>query len=349
MRTGLLRLAMFAVLLAPAAAARAHPGVGIVGDARGNVYYTDLANVWRIDSSGRKSVAVARVHTHELWLDASGALFGEHLWYEGDATKKWGYRVWRLGPDGALADVVPAREGFRTDFSFVRDAAGNGFWHEGDGAARFYVKSAAGAIAVRATCADCRDVRWTFAAPDGTLWFVDAGELRAVSPDGRIRTVARGLSSKSFTQAFVADRHALMGIWTGPGGVYVARYATREVLRVAPDGTVTVAARSAFPWAPTGGTFAPDGTLWLLEATATNAVRVRSISPGRARDRLLTLVDPPGLRASPHGAARGRLPARRRTAATPARRRRPSRGTAAPAPRAAARRAPGCGRGCGTG
>ena len=88
---------------------------------------------------------------------------------------------------------------------------------------------------------------------------------------------------KSLTQALVEDRHALMGIWPGPGGVYVARYATREVLRVAPDGTVSVAASSTLPWAPTGGTFAPDGTLWLLEASVTNAVRVRRIAPdGRA-------------------------------------------------------------------
>lgn len=278
-KTAFLRLTALAAFLAFGAGAAAHPGVGIVRDAGGTVYFTDLADVWRIDAAGKKSVAVRGVHTHELWLDASGALYGEHLWYEGDATKKWGHRVWRLGPDGTLADVVPAREGFRTDFSFVRDAAGNGFWHEGDAAARFYVKSAAGAVSLRATCADCRDVRWTSAAPDGTLWFVDAGDLRAVAPDGRIRTLARGLSKKSLTQALVEDRHAIMGVWTGPGGVYLARYATREVLRVAPDGRVVVAARSTFPWAPTGGTFAPDGTLWLLEATATNAVRVRRIAP----------------------------------------------------------------------
>lgn len=273
-------LLAFFSFLALAGPAEAHPGVGIVRDGRGNVFYTDLARVWRIDAAGRKSVAVPSVHTHELWLDTAGALYGEHLWYEGDATKKWGHRVWRLGPDGSLSDVVPAREGFRTAWSFVRDAAGRAYWKEGEGAARFFVKDPGGEVSVRASCADCRDVRWMTAAADGTLYFVDAGDLRVVSPQGSIRTLARGLSSKSLTQALVADRHALMGIWPGPGGVYVARYATREVLRVAPDGTVAVVARSGFPWAPTGGTFAPDGTLWLLEGSATNSVRVRSIAPG---------------------------------------------------------------------
>ena len=276
------RLALLA-LLASAGLAAAHPGIGIVRDGRGNVFYTDLARVWRIDAAGRKAVAVPNVHTHELWVDAAGALYGEHLWYEGDATKKWGYRVWRLGPDGSLSDVVPAREGFRTDWSFVRDAAGNGYWREGETAVRIWMKTPAGAVAVRAACSDCRDVRWMAAGPDGTVYFADAGDLRAASPQGSIRTLARGLASKSLSQAF-ADRHALMGIWTGPGGVYVARYATREVLRVAPGGIVSTAARSSFPWAPTGGTFGPDGELWLLEASPTNAVRVRRI----ARDGRVT-------------------------------------------------------------
>ena len=38
--------------------------------------------------------------------------------------------------------------------------------------------------------------------------------------------------------------------------------------------------RSAVPWSPTGGTFAPNGDLWLLEATVTNQVRVRRIASG---------------------------------------------------------------------
>jgi hypothetical protein len=282
MRTVSVWLASLA-FLALAGSAAAHPGIGIVRDARGIVFYTDLERVWRIDAAGRKSVAVPNVHTHELWLDPAGALYGEHLWYEGDAAKKWGHRVWRLGTDGSVTDVVPAREGFRTDWSFVRDAAGNGYWREGETAARIHVKTPAGAVAVRAACADCRDVRWMAAGPDGTVYFVDAGDLRVASPQGAIRTLARGLASKSLTQAFVSNRHALMGIWTGPGAVYVARYATREVLRVEWDGTVSVAARSAFPWAPTGGTFGPDGELWLLEVSATNAVRIRRITrDGRA-------------------------------------------------------------------
>jgi hypothetical protein len=38
-----------------------------------------------------------------------------------------------------------------------------------------------------------------------------------------------------------------------------------------------VFARSTWPWAPTGGAFAPNGDLYLLESSPTNAVRMRRI------------------------------------------------------------------------
>ena len=73
-------LSVLLFLLAAAAGALAHPGWGIVVDSKGNVFYTDLAQVWKVEPSGRRSVAVPRVHTHELYLDAHDHLFGERLW-----------------------------------------------------------------------------------------------------------------------------------------------------------------------------------------------------------------------------------------------------------------------------
>jgi len=257
----------------------AHPGVGIVRDSRGNVFYTDLAQVWKIAPDGRKTVAVRSVHAHELCLDARDNLYGEHLWYEGEATDKWGHRVWRRDPDGAVTDVVPAREGFRTDYSFVRDAAGNMYWVDRGAPARVVKRAPEGGVSTVALCPDCRDVRWMTAAADGTVYFIDAGDLREVSPAGTLRTVVRRLARRSWSQPQVPERHALMGLWTdAERNVYVAGYGAREALRVAPDGRVTVVARSRFPWSPTGGMVAGNGDLWLLETSVTNTVRVRRIA-----------------------------------------------------------------------
>src|ERR1700752_659884 len=139
--------------------APAHPGVGIVQDSRGNVFFTDLKQVWKITADGRKSVAVPNVHSHELCIDAEDNLFGEHLWYEGDATKKWGHRVWRLTKDGNLSDVIPAREGFLRDYSFVRDRAGNMYWAE-PGEKVVIKKRPRDGQATTLAAADFRDVGW---------------------------------------------------------------------------------------------------------------------------------------------------------------------------------------------
>ena len=65
---------------------KAHPGIGIVMDNEGNVYYTDLTHVWKIPKEGKLTIAVENVHTHELYLDSNGNLYGEHEWYNGEAT-----------------------------------------------------------------------------------------------------------------------------------------------------------------------------------------------------------------------------------------------------------------------
>jgi hypothetical protein len=113
----------------------AHPGVGIVRDATGNVFYTDLKQVWRIGPDGTRSVAVPGVHTHELCLEPDGGLLGEHLWFEGEQSGRWGHRLWRLGPDGSLRDLIPARPGFLEDegTSLVRDRAGTACWADRKG------------------------------------------------------------------------------------------------------------------------------------------------------------------------------------------------------------------------
>jgi hypothetical protein len=94
-----MRAIILAALVLPAAA-MAHPGVGIVEDSAGNVFYTDLAQVWRIAPDGTKTVAVPKVHTHELAIDADNTLYGEHLWYNGETANTWGHRVWKRAPDG---------------------------------------------------------------------------------------------------------------------------------------------------------------------------------------------------------------------------------------------------------
>src|SRR5689334_12375605 len=106
----------------------AHPGIGIVEDSRGNVFYTDLAKVWKVTPDGKRSIAVANVHTHELFIDEGDNIFGEHLWYNGEAADTWGHYAWKLSKDGQFQKIIPDSEGFLEDYSFVRDHFGRMYW-----------------------------------------------------------------------------------------------------------------------------------------------------------------------------------------------------------------------------
>src|SRR5437764_1161323 len=99
-----------AALTLLAVSAQAHPAVAVVFDSRGNVYYSDLAQVWRVATNGERSVVVPHVHTHELYMDAGDNLYGEQLRYD---EPRWLHYFWRRSPDGRIERVVPEHETFK--------------------------------------------------------------------------------------------------------------------------------------------------------------------------------------------------------------------------------------------
>jgi sugar lactone lactonase YvrE len=138
-------------------------------------------------------------------------------------------------------------------------------------------RSPAGAITTHAR-GDFRSIERMTATPDGTLYLLDAGDVRRVSPSGVVSTVVRGLTGTGRPAAEVAELNHHMGIWTdGAGRIYVAAARERLVLRVTPAGQVETVARSAAPWSPSGGLVDNDGSLWILEYDSANASRVRRV------------------------------------------------------------------------
>ncbi|MGH7453173.1 MAG: hypothetical protein ACRENG_17620 [bacterium] len=271
MRKQLLLPALFLLLTI---SVYAHPGIGIVMDNRGNVFYTDLKQVWKISPDGKKSIAVANVHTHELYLDADDNLYGEHLWYEGEATNKWEHYVWKLHADSTLEQVIPPTEGFLQNHSFVRDRAGNMYWADRGTPTIIRKCTPDGTITDFCKTHDFHDVRWMTASAAGTVYLIDDGDLCRITPDGSVSTLARNLKERAFSQAWMG------GLWLdSESNVYVAVYGDNLnlVKKVSRAGEVTVAARSNAPWGPTSGLIAPDGDLWLLEYSTDNAARVRQI------------------------------------------------------------------------
>ena len=262
------QLALAATVTLLAVCANAHPSVSVVFDSKGNIYYSDLKQVWRVTPGGAESVVVPNVHTHELFIDGQDNLYGENMRYD---NPRWLHYFWRRSADGRLERVVAEHEAFKNerDPSFVRDGAGNQYWAQRP--AGPIMKN--DAILARGTF---RDIRFMTATPDGTVYFIDTFDLMRVTPDGRLSTVARDLSSEDLIPSRVHNQ--IMGLWTDrAGNVYLADLKGKAVKRVTPAGAVSIVTRSKLTWDLSGGGFAPNGDLWVLEFRLYDA-RVRRIA-----------------------------------------------------------------------
>lgn len=273
-------VACLLLLALPLRLAEAHPGVGIVRDRQGNVFYTDLIHVWRITPAGEKSIVVHDVHTHELAIDSLGNVYGEDNRYlgSGEGDDRYRHRIWRRTPDGRVTDVQPWRAGFWPEYGFVRDRAGTMYWAQCPARrCSVYARTTSDqATTVVATPGQfTHPIQWMTASATeaGVLYVVDGSALRRLDSSGRVTTVAPNVGTQ------------LMGLWPTADEMYVASYGTRAVVRVRlADGRVTTVASSPAPWAPSGVLVAPDDHLWVLEYSTANAARVRRIAPdGRAR------------------------------------------------------------------
>ena len=277
-KVGLIRI-IAATIFAWAGPGQAHPGVGIVRDSRGQVFYTDLANIWQLAPDGTKSIAVSNVHSHELSIDTEDNLYGEHLWYEGEKTGKWGHYVWKRTPAGRVEKMIPAREGFLNEYGFVRDKAGNVYWadRETKGGATIRKRTPDGMVRTVIHSGAFRDIGFMASSPDGTLYLNDRSDLIRIGADGRRDVMAKRLSGDSFSRS---QRHEVQGICAlDTGDVWVAVYERREVKRISRDGKVRVVARSTAPFRPTGVLATTDGHLWILEESMPSKARVRHILP----------------------------------------------------------------------
>jgi hypothetical protein len=143
---------------------------------------------------------VPNVHTHELVLDAQGNLFGEHLWYEGERTDKWGHYVWKRDAAGRVTTIKPRTEGFLTNYSFQRDAAGNMYWAQYE---KGEIRKRSPNGAITRVVGELKAMRWLHVTPAGTLYVVDSSDLVRVR-DGRAvlsraTTIARRTRSWAWT------------------------------------------------------------------------------------------------------------------------------------------------------
>jgi hypothetical protein len=272
---------LFAFLIAITCAA--HPGIGIVMNSEGTVFYTDLTHVWKINTHGVKSIAVRNVHTHELYLDNQDNLFGEHLSYEG-SIDKWSHYVWRLASDGKFEKIKPETEGFLENYSFVRDHQGRMYWADRSGACQKIARKDRNNLIERMGDKCFRNIRNIHLAGDGFIYVIDFQDLVKVDRQGHVTPLASGIANKAWTHSNVDNQNAVMGVWDDrQGNIYTAILSSRLVKKFDKNGKEEIVFQTSAPWSPTGGMISSTGELWILETSDTNEVRVERILDGHRR------------------------------------------------------------------
>ncbi|MBS1977318.1 MAG: hypothetical protein JST46_08100 [Bacteroidetes bacterium] len=280
MKAGLLVMMQALLLLQ---LAHAHPGIGIVQDSRGNIYYTDLKQVLKLDPAGNKTVVVPNVHTHELYLDDQDNLFGEHLWYS-ERERSWGYYVWKLNLGGQVEKVIPETKGFMKDYSFVRDREGKMYWAERNEKCQTISRISPGQNREIIGDKCFHNIRWMKSTPRGEILLVDFQTVCKINEQGHIETIATNVADPTITVSNAENQNSVMGVWDDPqGNLYVAVYSNRQIKKFSKEGWELEPINISSPWAPSGGLIDANGLLWILESDVANRVRLERIDKNGSR------------------------------------------------------------------
>ncbi len=257
---------------------KGHPGIGIVKDSKGNIYYTDLAKVWKISLDGRKAVVVNGVHTHELHIDEHDNLYGEHIWYNGESKDTWGHYVWCLKNTGEILKEINPTEGFLSNYSFVRDSSGNMYWVERFTTSKIMKKSKYGEM-TKLIEGKFGFISWLTCTKNGSLYFTESNKLQRLSQDGKLETLAENIGSKSTDFSVIGRNYNSYGIWTAAAdNVYLAMIDSKKVIRIGADGKPQTILTSNSMWTVCSGIFDNNGNMWVLENSMSNEVRARKVT-----------------------------------------------------------------------
>jgi sugar lactone lactonase YvrE len=277
----------------------AHEGWGIVVDAHGHIYFSDIPTntIWRITRDGQLEAFLRNKHSHALVLGDDGSIYGTQEHHAAGTGS-----VWRIAPDGSFSTVFTPASDFPLNLHpFIINRDGNfystnsiSFPNQRDNVTLLKATPAGVVTILAGSTRGYRDGRGSDAqfsgidgmawAADGSLYVTDGVYARRVTMDGVVTTLGTGaLTSPSFGED-------LMGLAASSSGhVYVADYGQRRVLQLMPDGHTRTVVATGMIWSPTGITLVGDD-LFLLEHLRMPLVvlgnleigayaRVRKVSP----------------------------------------------------------------------
>jgi hypothetical protein len=245
-------------------------------------------------------------HSHEIWQDSQGAVYGEDLSYDAPRAL-WVTALWRLDPSGRLDEIQPPTAELPDGMGLWHDEARNSYafaWPRGERKDYvLYRRSPDGTVTeIAGGFTGVNGKSW---GPDGSLWVTDGAAVKRIAPGGAVETVGGDpLGGVSH-----GEHPRLLGLAAlGGGGALVADYDHHAVREITPDGRVRERWFSGRFWSP-AGVAVKGGAVYLLEARPESvsvfleslgpAVRVRRIDPGGRITTLGTVRATAALPAGP--------------------------------------------------
>jgi sugar lactone lactonase YvrE len=285
-KIAVITIGILAGCLLSSSLASAHPATGIVVDRGGNVYFSDLETVWKLDPAGKKTVFRAGVsgrHVHELAIDDEGNIYGADLSYN-PARQTWPSSVWKMSPDGKFTYLLEPTENPPRGMTIWRDRAGNTYFidqnnhtktqtlllrREPNGKVSTLAGSVYGHRDGIGAAANFGSVGGMAFAPDGSLYLTDGTSVRRVSMAGAVTTVAQDLNFRTREDRptlFGGSEGSLTGLTVDANGnVYVADAGNRRLLKITSAGKVEVVYRVEPPFFPNGVFAAANGDVYVME------------------------------------------------------------------------------------
>jgi hypothetical protein len=315
------------VFLLWSASVIAHPASGIVRDRAGNIYFSDLETIWKIETGGKLSVfrpGVSGRHVHELAIDEQDNIYGADLSYE---SEKFVSDIWKMTPAGKFEYLLEPTDKPPRGMSIWRDGEGNNYLIDQNNHTKTQTlllrRTASGEVMTLAggayghadgkgTAAKFSSVGNLAFGPDGSLYLTDGATVRRVAMDGTVTTLAKNLDART-----AADKPTLFGGSYGDlagiavdseGNVFAADAGNRRLFKISREGKTEIVLRTDPPYFPNGVVAGPGGELYVLEISFTppgswGLPRVRRLSADGKSTILATVGVETGSANSPTGPA----------------------------------------------
>jgi len=262
--------------------ALSHPGSGIVVDRQGEIFFADTGSgVWKLDTQGRLT-QIAAHRFHWLTMDADDRLRDTTLpsGSNGEITRV-----------GAKPTLLVA-----SDFPIAIGRDGS-LYYPSHGTAlplQILKLTPSGQTVLARPPAPkagnpLSELNGLATGPDASVYYTENKAIRRITPQGRVSTIVENVNlprCASIPGNEAKDAPLLRGLTVADRGtIYVAASGCGSVLKVTPEGQITIVLEVDSPWSPTAvALFGED--LYVLEYLHTAeedrrawVPRVRKVSP----------------------------------------------------------------------